>query len=213
MKIAVFFVSLASCCSAMAATPIDGWYSSVFGGYTYIPGNVNKTAAGLTRNHVTYESGFDGGGNIGFKSNPLRYEGEIFYLKANTNQFDVNRVKQTGVSGYNQGIFALTDVYYDLPGMFSSLLQPYLGVGIGYGWIQTRLDSTGPNSTTRFTASNSAFAYQGQVGVTYNFAENYALSLGYRYLSTTNISRFGNRFQAQIANLGASYRFDGNNYK
>ncbi|MDP3705465.1 MAG: outer membrane beta-barrel protein [Legionellaceae bacterium] len=212
MKIAVLFASVLASCASFAATPIDGWYTSLFGGYTYIPSNIDKTRFGLTRDHATYQSGFEGGGNFGFKSNPMRYEGDVTYLKASTNAFQINRVPQTDVSGYNQAIFGLANVYYDFPG-FSTLLQPYLGAGLGYGWIQTRLNSFGPTGTTSFTAVNSAFAYQGTGGVTFNFAENYALSLGYRYISTLNLYEFGERFQAHIANLGATYRFDGNNYK
>lgn len=212
MKIAVFFASVLASYSSLAATPIDGWYTSLFGGYTYIPGNIDKTRFGLTRNNTTYQTGFDGGGNFGFKSNPMRYEGEVYYLKANTDKFEINRIKQTDVSGYNQAIFGLANIYYDFSG-FTTLLQPFLGAGLGYGWIQSKLDSKGPLGITSFTAANSAFAYQGSAGLTFNFAENYALSLSYRYLSTLNLSEFGQRFQANMANLGATYRFDGNNYK
>lgn len=214
MRIAILCTSMLTSCALLAATPINGWYSSVFGGYAYVPGNVDKTRNGLNRNDVKYQSGFDGGGNFGFKSNPMRYEGDVTYIKANVNSFKVNKVNQTGVSGYNQAIFGLANVYYDFPG-FTTLIQPYLGLGIGYGWIQTKIDSTGPLplGLTTFTADNSAFAYQGSAGLTYNFAENYALNLGYRYMTTLNLSQFGQFFQAHMANLGATYRFDGNNYK
>jgi opacity protein-like surface antigen len=212
MKIVAFFASMLFGSLLFAATPIDGLYSSFFGGYAYVPGNVNKTYYGLQRNNVSYQSGFDGGGNIGFKSNPMRYEGEISYLKANANKFKINSTTQTSVSGYNQAAFALANIYYDFPRL-DATLQPYLGVGIGYGWIQSKLDSKGPSGATAFTINSSSFAYLGNVGVTFNFAENYALSLGYRYITTLNIFDFGKRFQAHVANLGATYRFDGNNYK
>ncbi len=197
---------------ATAATPINGWYSSAFGGYTYLPGNINATNLGLTRSNATYHSGFDAGASLGFKSNPMRYEGELTYMKANVNHFDVNGIRQTPSSGYTNAALGLANVYYDFPG-FTLSIQPFLGAGIGYAWIQNKLDSTGPFAVTNFSNTNSVFAYQATGGLTYNFAENYALSLGYRYVGTTNISEMGQMFQAHMANVGAVYRFDGNNYK
>ncbi|MDF1758063.1 MAG: outer membrane beta-barrel protein [Legionellaceae bacterium] len=212
MKIVVFFASMLFGSLLSAATPIDGFYSSFFGGYAYVPGNIDKTNYGINRNDVSYQGGFDGGGNIGYKSNPMRYEGEISYLKVNTNKFKLNSVNQTSVSGYNQAVFALANIYYDFA-TFNQSLQPFLGVGIGYGWTQAKLDSGGPSAATSFSVNSSAFAYQGNAGITYNFAENYALTIGYRYITTLKIYDFGKVFQAHIANIGATYRFDGNNYK
>lgn len=197
---------------ATAATPIDGWYSSAFGGYTYLPGNVNATNLGLTRSNTSYQSGFNAGGSLGFKSNPMRYEGEFTYLKANIKNFSVNGIRQVQPSGYANAALGLANVYYDFPGI-AMTVQPFLGAGIGYAWVQSKLNSTGPFGTTSFSNSNSVFAYQATGGLTYNFAENYALSLGYRYVATTHVSDLGQMFQAHLANVGATYRFDGNRYK
>lgn len=212
MRFAFITATMLSTTIATAATPINGWYSSAFGGYTYLPGNINSTSLGLTRSNATYQSGFDAGGSLGFKSNPMRYEGELTYLKANLNRFDVNGVRQTKPSGYTNAAIGLANVYYDFPGI-AMALQPFLGAGIGYAWVQNKLNSTGPFGITNFSTANSVFAYQATGGLTYNFAENYALSLGYRYVGTTNIAEAGQMFQAHIANLGAIYRFDGNSYK
>ncbi len=200
-------------CLAYSATPIDGWYSHAFGGYAYIPGNISKTNNSLTYNHVVYESGFDAGGAIGFKSNPMRYEGEITYLKGNTEKFRIDNVQQTGVGGYNQAILGLMNVYYDFPGLLAPSLQPYIGAGLGYGWIQSILNATGPSLQTHFVAESSAFAYQGTAGISFNFAENYSLNVGYRYVGTNHLFAFGNNFQVQMATVGATYRFNENNYK
>lgn len=211
-RLAFISAALLTSTLATAATPINGWYSSAFGGYTYLPGNINATNLGLNRSNASYQSGFDAGGSLGFKSNPMRYEGELTYLKANINHFDINGIRQQPSSGYTNAALGLANVYYDFPGITLSI-QPYLGAGIGYAWIQSKLDSTGPFGITNFSNTNSVFAYQATGGLTYNFAENYALSLGYRYVGTTNISEMGQMFQAHMANVGAVYRFDGNNYK
>lgn len=197
----------------MAATPIDGLYSGFFGGYVYTPGNIDyPTSTGAQLNATRYQGGFDAGGNFGYKSNPMRYEGEVFYLKTNIDHFYLNNTLQTGFSGYDDGVFAMANVYYDVPTM-NPILQPYLGAGIGYGWVQANLSATGPTAITSFKADNSTFAYQAMTGVTFNFAENYALNLGYKYIGTSNLSQFGDIFQAHMINAGATYRFDISNYK
>jgi opacity protein-like surface antigen len=212
IKLPSLFITAIFSTSIFASVPIDGWYTTIFGGYAYAPGNINNTSYGLTRNKVVYQSGFDAGGNFGYKSNPMRYEGEISYFKVNTGKFKINSVNQTNVSGYNQAVFALANIYYDFQ-RENPILQPYLGIGIGYGFIQAILNSGGPASNTAFNIDSSAFTYHADAGITLNFAENYALFINYRYITTAKIVDFGKSFQGQIANLGANYRFDGNNYK
>ena len=212
MRIAVSIIAGILGQAVFAAAPIDGPYSQVFGGYAYVPGNIQVTQWGLTRANANQLAGFDAGGNLGFKSNLMRYEGEFTYIKADTNKFTINNISQTGVGGYNQVMLGLANVYYDWP-TFSTTLQPFLGAGIGYAWVQAKLDSTGPSSITHFTGSNSVFAYQATGGLTYNFADNYAFNLGYRYIATPNAPELGHSVQAHLANIGAVYRFDGRSYQ
>ena len=212
MKTALVFAALCAASTANAATPIDGWYSSVFGGYTYLPSNVHHWHFGTLRSDPSYDGGYDAGGSIGYKSNPMRYEGELTYLNAQTHAFRVNSLKQTGVKGNSDAVLAMANIYYDFPEMVASI-QPFLGMGIGYAWVGTRLDSSGPFGLTGFTGSNNVFAYQATTGLTYNFSENYALNIGYRYAVTGHASALGRSFQAHMANVGAIYRFSENRYK
>ena len=73
-----------------AAAPINGWYSEIFGGYSYVPGNINTTYNDNTINRSGYNSGYNGGGRIGFKDTPMRYEGEITYITAFPSQYYVD---------------------------------------------------------------------------------------------------------------------------
>ena len=212
MRLALVSLALLATSVADAATPINGWYSSAFGGYTYLPNNINVTNTGLARSNSSYQGGYDAGGSIGYKSNPMRYEGELTYLDANLQKFNINGIPQTGVTGYSNAFIAMANVYYDFDNLVGSL-QPYLGGGIGYAWIGGKFRSTGPTGSTQLTVSNTPFAYQATAGLIYNFAENYALSLGYRYVATVHADEFGKSFQANLANLGVVYRFDGINYK
>lgn len=197
---------------AIASTPIDGWYGTVFGGYANIPDNISTTRDGVARTNANYQAGYHAGGSIGFKSNPMRYEGEITYMNANINHFRVNNIRQTSVSGYNNNLLAMANVYYDFPVLLEPF-QPFAGIGIGYAWVHAILNSQGPSAATQFSGSNSVFAYQATAGVTYNFSEFYALNAGYRYVATIRSDSLGKIVQASLVNLGVVFRFDQGKYK
>ena len=210
---AVFFSAavLASQIS-IAATPIDGWYSTLFGGYAYLPNNVTLTSGGNTWSQPTYHFGYDVGGSIGFKSNPMRYEGELTYVKANVDGFKVNNISQTGIDGYSDAFLAMANVYYDFPA-FLPCIQPYLGVGVGYGIVEAMLKGQGPYAQTRFSGRNGVFAYQPIAGFAYNYSENFAITASYRYVATNRVDDLGKIFQSHLANVGLVFRFNSGTYK
>ncbi|CAM2936488.1 outer membrane protein [Legionella worsleiensis] len=213
MRISLISAALLASSLASAATPVDGWYSSVFGGYTYLPGNINNYSdLYIHRGQASYNNGYNVGGRIGYQSNPLRYEVEYTYLRGNLQKFDINYINQLDVSGYSSGNLLMANIYYDFPEMLPAI-SPYLGLGIGYAYLQASLASSGPVTPSFFSISDSAFAYQGTLGITYNFAENYAVNLAYRYVATDTPASFGTNFQAHLASVGAVYRFDQVNYK
>ncbi len=212
MRLAFVSAALLATQIASAATPIDGWYGSVFGGYAYVPNNISNTQSGLSRTDASYRAGYDAGGSFGYKSNPMRYEGELTYINAKLNHFLVNTINQTRTTGHTNGILAMANIYYDFPAMITCI-EPFLGVGLGYAWVNAKLYSTGPIIATEFTGSNSLFAYQATAGLTFNFSENYALNLGYRYVATERADQLGKSFQAHLGNIGAVYRFDEGRYK
>jgi opacity protein-like surface antigen len=206
------FILLLVSSSANTATPIDGWYSNVFGGYAYVPNNIAKSRGGIMYTDANYESEYNAGGSFGYKSNPMRYEGQVTYVSAMLDHIAENNLRDPRVAGYANGIFGMANVYYDFP-MIIPTLSPFLGVGLGYGWINVKVDNTRLPNTSDFRISDSAFAYQGTLGVTFNFAENYALNVGYRYLATNRVFDLGQSFQAHLANITAIYRYDEARYK
>lgn len=213
------YISLGLIISSLswAATPIDGWYSSVFGGYAYLPNNLNKTIQGRTWTDANYSSGYDLGGSLGYKSNPMRYEGELSYFNADLQHFKRSdlaqqNITQPGVRGYNNAILAMANVYYDFNG-FVAGIQPFIGGGLGYAFINGQFISSTPTRYQKYNASNNVLAYQGTAGLTYNFAENYALNLAYKYVGTDTANDFGKIFQAHVANVGIIYRFNEPLYK
>lgn len=212
MRVALFSTALLATGIASAAVPINGWYTSLFGGYSSLSPNIQTTRLGQLRSSPSYNDTYNAGGRIGFQSNPIRYELEYTYLNADVDSFKIDYVKQTGVSGHLNANLIMANLYYDFPEVVATF-SPFLGIGIGYAFLQASLNSTGPLAATFFKESDNAFAYQGTAGLTYNFSENYALNVSYRYAATSNSDRFGKSFQAQMGNVGVIYRFDGVNYK
>lgn len=212
MKTALISASLLASSISFAAIPVDGWYGSVFGGFSYLPDNVSTWHNGLVFSNPTYNSGYNAGGNVGFKSNPLRYEGELSYIHADTKHYDVNFLRQGGVFGQSQAITAMANIYYDFPEIVPAI-EPYLGIGLGYAWVEANLNGRGPLMFTRFHGSNGVFAYQAMTGFSFNFAENYSAYVGYRYLGTGRANQLNKVFQAHNANVGVTYRWDRGSYK
>lgn len=195
-----------------AAVPIPGWYGTFFGGYADVMKNIDVTRDSYYFNNVNYESGFDIGSNFGFKSNPMRYDVEFKYVRTRPKGFLINYTAQTGVRGFSSAMFGFADVYYDLPTIIEPL-EPYIGVGIGYGYVDTKLLNDGSVFSTKHKFEDSVFAYQPIVGLTYNFSEFYALYVDYHYVGTSHMDDYGKRYQASLVNAGMVFRLDGKNYK
>lgn len=212
MRFTLFSSALLASTIASAAVPVDGWYTSVFGGYSYLSSNIDTRYWGLLRSNPSYTDGYNAGARIGFQSNPIRYELEYTYLNARAKRFDVEHIRQTGVSGKSSANLLMANLYYDFPEILAAI-SPFLGVGIGYAFMETTLNSNGPFDITLFKATGNAFAYQGTAGLTYNFAENYAINAAYRYSATAGNGHFGRSFQAQMGSVGVTYHFDRGNYK
>lgn len=212
MKFILFSSALLATGIASAAAPVNGWYLSAFGGYTHLSSNINTSHFGTFHSNVDYTNGYNAGGRLGFQSNPIRYEFEYTYINATAKEFRINHIRQSGVTGNASSNLVMANLYYDFPEMLTTI-SPFIGVGIGYSFMQTNLDSDGPFGATFFKANGNAFTYQGTAGLTYNFSENYAINAAYRYTATSNAGRFGKSFQAQMGNAGIIYRFDTVSYK
>ena len=197
---------------AFAAAPVDGMYTSVFGGYSYLPSNINILTPYGFVDGTSYKSGYNAGGRIGYQGNPIRYEAEYTYINATLNAFNVNQLQQAQPAGNAVANLIMANLYYDTQEILPCVTS-FLGLGIGYAYLDSDLNGYGVNGINYFKFTDNAFAYQGTAGLTYNFSENYAVNLSYRYVATTSKDVFGNVFQAHLVGGGAVYRFDYGNYK
>jgi opacity protein-like surface antigen len=208
MRFTLFSAALLATGLSTAAVPMDGWYLSAFGGYSYIPDHVNNTLFGYFIHHAAFKNGYNAGARVGYQNCSLRYEAEYTYLHGGVKGFQVYDISQLDVSGHTAANAIMANVYYDTPEILSNI-APYLGLGIGYAYIKDHLNSVvTPLDSVSFHAKEGAFAYQGTAGFSYNFCKNYALTLAYRYLATASSNKLGSRFQAHMASVGVVYHFD-----
>ncbi|MBA2652867.1 MAG: porin family protein [Tatlockia sp.] len=255
MRTAFFSATLLASSLATAAIPIDGWYSSVFGGYSYLPNNLDLNRINNSTNfnnpllipnfnntfspphHNAIDSGKNGinaGGRLGFQGGPMRYEAELTYINASTDRNShANRHnsvlfqpfsfydRYSNVRGQTNAFFGMGNVYFDFRD-FVPCISPFIGAGLGYGWVETTIKWDNNNFftfnpfnqfNTHFRSSDNAFAYQGTAGLTFNFAEAWALNIAYRYIATTKLDNLGKKFQGNLASVGLVYRFNEYNYK
>ena len=78
-----------------------------------------------------------------------------------------------------------------------TMFTPYIGVGIGYAY--ENLDA---NAAAGGNNNESAFAYQGIAGVSFNIDNNWAVTAQYNYIDTTNFD-----YSAHEVTGGLRYTF------
>jgi opacity protein-like surface antigen len=212
MRIIFFSALLMTPLIGGSATPVDGFYSSIFGGVSYLPNNINTLTHDTSHTNVYYQTGYHAGGSIGFKSNFLRYEADITYIDARVKKFSANNILGPDAGGRTNTVLTMANVYYDFPDVLP-VIEPILGVGLGYGYIDTRLTLHNLATIKHYQMHDNVFSYQLTSGIVYNFSENRAINLAYRYIGTDRSKELGRRFQANSVTIGVMYRFDEFSYK
>jgi len=193
-------VAAASISAAQADTLSDGWYAGGFGTYSIMP---SVTDAGIK---LTFERGLSAahgfGAEVGYKSGPIRYEGQFLYLNN-----DHDTIAGVAIGGHTNLYAGFLNVLYDFD-QFSSKLVPYVGAGIGYGHVRSEF----PIGVVKVSANDDEFAYQLIAGANWNINKNVAIGADYRYVGTTNAGNsLGHRYQNHTVNLGLQVHFEGLN--
>jgi len=88
--------------------------------------------------------------------------------------------------------------YYDF--LKGSAVRPYITAGIGVARVNAQVE--GDDDT------DSVFAYQVGVGLSYNMSENVALDFGYRYFATSDIDVSGLELSNSSHSLLLGARYD-----
>jgi OmpA-OmpF porin, OOP family len=100
--------------------------------------------------------------------------------------YTYNSFSGTGFGGKEQKFGPMVNVLYDFVGL-TPVVQPYVGVGVGYLWVNEQNLHAGVFPNALLTANNStegSFAYQGIIGVAMPMAAvpGLSLTLDYRFL-------------------------------
>lgn len=110
----------------------------------------------------------------------LRAEVEMSYRKADV-KLTINGAPGVVIPGDDATWTALANVYYDfLP---TEKISPYIGAGIGAARHSAELTGGGFNVDD----SDTGLAWQTGAGAKVNIAHNVDFTLGYRYLSTSDM--------------------------
>lgn len=154
-----------------------------------------------TSGDMSYATGFAVSGAAGLDFGLSRVELEIGYRR---NDFD--RFQGTVLSGTNQVVTYLLNGYLVAP-MFDPI-KPFVMAGAGLATMYAGGVKLGATKLSDST-SNSQFAYQAGLGVTYDVSREISLDASYRYLGTSDFDLNGTKVEYGSQNLliGCRYNF------
>ena len=181
------------------------WYIAIGAGAAWYQ---DQSLSGAASGKVSFDTGFTLNAAIGRQLGSLesvRLELEGVHDRSDVKSF--NGANASGTS-YNYGL--MFNLLYDIH--TNTKWVPYLGVGAG--WFEASFDKV-VSGTTIVDDSDAAFAWQFKGGVAYELKPTMAITLGYRYLDSNDLSLVsptgGNLTadgpQIQNLELGFRYRF------
>ena len=156
--------------TAAPASAQDGLYIEFTPGASFLADSDLSGGGGLSglSAEAEFDSAFVIGGAVGSRFlDSFRGEVNLSYREA-----DIENVTSGGVT--LQVLALMGNVYYDFD--LELPVTPYLGAGIGVGFIE--VDPVNDEATE--------FAWNIMFGASYGVTDTIGLSLGYRYLGTTD---------------------------
>ena len=212
--------------TALAVNPVPGFYAGLMLGANYSPATnytfIDPSSNSTVQGRVYYSVLGNIAGQLGYRCNHYRIEGELLYNDNPIKDIKLGPVTFNKVSKYNTGygIRARTDVaalmfngFYDFytPGQIS-YFSPYVGAGIGYAMVMNQIkfynNSVYVPGSNR---SNSDTALAGQLilGLGYFLDDFTSMGLDLRYLTTQKaVFPFENRTQVGTINVTLNGSFD-----
>ena len=213
-------ISLSS--ATFALNPVEGWYAGLYLGVSYAPDTlfpVTGPFGGITLSNASLAYGVLGGvgGELGYRCGHLRAEGQILY---NNNPYSSITIDNLMINGtrttfngqaYPVSMRGQTNIGAALVNGFFDLytpnrdnvdnIAPYVGLGIGYAYVQNNLTITYSNTTTDpstitlqqgdFWRNYTSLAGQAIAGVNYFMDDFTTIGIDFRYFSTTKQTHSG----------------------
>lgn len=173
-------------------------------------GSSITTDSSLSQNNMlpgtmSYNTGLVLSGTVGLDFGILRGELEAGYRNSDVNEFSQAGIKRI-VSGSADLMNYMVNGYVVAPFVFP--VKPFVMAGFGLATMHTgEVKEVGvPN---RPSATNTQFAYQVGLGVTYDVLSLIALDAGYRYLGASDFDLNGTKAGYGNHNflLGCRYYF------
>jgi opacity protein-like surface antigen len=246
--------------SVFAADPAGGWYAGGMLGVTKAQGtNLSITnpyllvapvapvaltmpplagltlpIAGTVHGKLSYNLGANIAGQVGYRCNKIRYEGELLlnsnsYSKLVVGPYSITTtpkakknskfrtypplgpvgLRMKGTTSIFAGIFNAYYDFYDEDDSDTKFV-PYLGLGIGYAYVQNTLDfyydyvKINPKNNK---ASSTTPIAQGILGMDYFVSNTTSLGLDFRYYTTKKIKSFDAKASAASINFVVNYSF------
>ncbi len=164
-----------------------GFYIGAEGGLNWL----------LNSGSNNYNTGYAVGGKIGYDFVGPRVELEGLYRNNQGSGFVPFGNGVGFVNGQINQVSIMANVLYDFfPG---ATITPYVGAGAGVAFVD-------PSLSAGCTMCSTQFAYQGIIGLAYNFDQNLRISLDGRYYGTTSSSLAYNNNNIGLM-LGLTYKF------
>jgi outer membrane protein OmpA-like peptidoglycan-associated protein len=181
-----------------AAYATEGWYGRVDAGYSF-----DGTQEFDILGDADFENDWVEGLGLGYAfSGGLRLEGEISHR---FNALDTS----VATDGDTHAWAAMLNGYYDFNA--DGAISPYVGLGVG----AARVNGNGSVGPLAYDDQDTAFAYQGAVGVAFAVSDQLSLDVGYRYFTapelsfTSNVGDFESGYEHHAALVGLRWQFAG----
>lgn len=122
---------------------------------------------GLGSTSASYETGYGFAASVGYKINPMRFEFEFGYRRADIDD----------IGGFSVGDPRVTVMSFMINGLYdintNSPFTPYIGLGLGLLNGELKVEGSKEDS--------NEFGYQLIAGFAYNFNKTVALDFSYRF--------------------------------
>jgi len=164
-------------CSVMAlSASADATYYIEFAPGVSLVGDADVSGGGISA-EAEFDAGFVVGGAVGARvREQIRSELAVDYREA-----ELDKIGGVDGAADIRATTVMANVYYDAS--LDLPVVPYLGVGIGVAILE--LDPSGNCVVACVDDTTEAFAWNIMAGVAHDVAEHVTLSIGYRYVGTT----------------------------
>jgi len=246
MTQALFTSCLTIATAAHAVNPETGWYGGLIVGANYLNNlsfdYIKITSGELTPGQLGHNIMASIGGQAGYRwCDNYRFEGELIFNNSPYSYLRLGDVTihspststELRLKGQSQSVIGTFNVFYDVFADFSSNVVPYLGLGLGYGYVSNKINFYYNDELLRYQVdlenivgvtpeikTKSGLVGQAIVGISYYMDDFSYFALDGRYLvsgtqsviqqqihQTTNV--INARYQLYSLNIIFNGAFDG----